>query len=484
MTNLQVKLMDLEAEIKKRWPLILILIFAFSIRTYFVNKNIALWWDEAQYMLGARAYARGTPSGVWQGRAFLFPLMLSPVAESEIGAKMIEIFFSLGTIVLIYLFCEKYLDKKTAFFSALIMSSFWLDLFYSVRVLTGIPASFFLLLSMFLFFDKGKNLKKTFFSALFFAAAFIIRFPSAIAIFVIIIYGLFTKEYRNKSFYMWFVFLAVCTTPLFIHDAVVYGDAFTTTRTFIETNLRFDSTGATTDQPWNFYLLIFPDILTPVFNVFFWIGMFLLITNIKKKKSLFLILYFSIMLIALSSLTNKQDRFLIPVLPVIAIIGILGLVKITGIIGSLFKLNKMINLIIVSLIAAVTMFGITGLMKGQLISGAELITEKAESYAEIRYAGEWVRENSSPDAIIATVSGPQIKYYSDREITGFKQTVEEFTEEIENKEVDFYVTSRYEPMPDFMGGDLSEYGLVIGKMWTESVEGLEYPIAIVWVNPN
>ncbi|MDD5417753.1 MAG: glycosyltransferase family 39 protein [Candidatus Nanoarchaeia archaeon] len=465
--------MDIEAELKKRWPLLLILLFAFSIRTYFANANIAIWWDEAQYMLGARAYARGEPSNVWEGRAFLFPLMLSPFAESEFGAKMLEIFFSLGTITLVYLFCEKYFNKLTAFTASLIMSSMWIDLFYSVRILSDVPAPFFIFLSLFLFLEKGKSVKKTFLSALFFAMAFIIRFPSAIGIFVVVLYGLFTKQYKEKTFYLWFLFLILCISSLFVHDFFVYGDAFTSTRAFIEINLRFDSTGSVTDQPWNFYINILPTVLTPLFLVFTGVGLVLLFMNINKGKSLFLILYLFIFFLALSSLTNKQDRFLTPILPVFSIIGSLGLVKSANLIK---KINQNISIGII-LILALVVFAY------QIDYGVGMISAKTESYAEIKYAGEWIKANSDKDAVIATVSDPQIRYYSDRNsLVGFKSNFDDFISELNNKTVDFYVVSMYEPMPDFMSGDLREYNLTIGNVWTKLFDGTEYAVAIVWVN--
>jgi hypothetical protein len=40
----------------------------------------------------------------------------------------------------------------------------------------------------------------------------------------------------------------------------------------------------------------------------------------------------------------------------------------------------------------------------------------------------------------------------------------------------------YEPMPEFMKGDLREYNLTLGDIWTMDVEGNQYPVAIVWSN--
>ena len=55
----------------------------------------------------------------------------------------------------------------------------------------------------------------------------------------------------------------------------------------------------------------------------------------------------------------------------------------------------------------------------------DLITQKKDTYAQIKMAGLWLKENSHPDAKILTVSIVQNQYYSERQSYGlFERTAQ------------------------------------------------------------
>ena len=81
--------------------LTLILILAFSIRIYYyyLTKGQAMWWDEAEYMNMARAWAFGLEYEFNPVRPVLFSLIASLFYRMESGEFLIRVFvFSLSVI--------------------------------------------------------------------------------------------------------------------------------------------------------------------------------------------------------------------------------------------------------------------------------------------------------------------------------------------------------------------------------------------------
>jgi len=52
--------------------------------------------------------------------------------------------------------------------------------------------------------------------------------------------------------------------------------------------------------------------------------------------------------------------------------------------------------------------------------GKALTLSKKTSYQEIKWAGEWIKENSAPEDIIIGGSLPQLTYYSERSVYPFE----------------------------------------------------------------
>ena len=84
------------------------------------------------------------------------------------------------------------------------------------------------------------------------------------------------------------------------------------------------------------------------------------------------------------------------------------------------------------------------------LSWANQLTEnKKASYLEVKQAGLWLKENSNPEDIIITASGPQIAYYSERSTytqgneTGFPEMIKELKPR-------FLILSIFESHPEWL----------------------------------
>ena len=100
--------------------LLIILIFAFSLRFYFLSQTIdqPLWWDESEYMLKAKSIAFGTTDTGWfQFRPVIFPYiaaMFLKIGLGAIGIKVLWTLLSCGGVLLMYLVGRKLFNKKIA----------------------------------------------------------------------------------------------------------------------------------------------------------------------------------------------------------------------------------------------------------------------------------------------------------------------------------------------------------------------------------
>ena len=73
-----------------------------------------------------------------------------------------------------------------------------------------------------------------------------------------------------------------------------------------------------------------------------------------------------------------------------------------------------------------------------------MIESKKNSYAEVRDAGIWIKQNSDPNDKIITSSEPQITYYSERSTFGFGETKEEFENKLREMDIRFVILSAFE----------------------------------------
>src|SRR3989344_1765530 len=205
---------------------------AFLLRLWIFTKtfNQPLWWDEADYMSAAKNLGLNLNiQDIWYyRRGFLFALLAAPfftLGFGEFGLRFLEVLFSTGFIFVSYLLISKMFDKKLALYSSIGLTFSWILLFFTGRVMTDIPAAFFILFS-FLFLWKGYILKEgnkyIYLAGGIFALAVLTRMQSLMMVPAFIV-PVFLKEkfkmFSNKKIWLGvLVFVIVLSPQIYIYS--------------------------------------------------------------------------------------------------------------------------------------------------------------------------------------------------------------------------------------------------------------------------
>ena len=165
----------------KKMCLILIIVLAFSLRLYRLNAPLADWhsWRQADTSAVSRNFVQqgfdvlhprfddlsSMGSGIDnpEGYRFVeFPIYnlihaalfkTLPIVSLEVWGRLISIFFSLGSLVFLYLIAKKYLGTKIALLAAFFFAVLPFNIYYS-RVILPEPMMLLTSLGMIYFFGR------------------------------------------------------------------------------------------------------------------------------------------------------------------------------------------------------------------------------------------------------------------------------------------------------------------------------------------
>jgi len=226
----------------------------------------------------------------------------------------------LSLIVVLYGFkiTEKISNLKNARIVGLILASFYIFPFLSVRNLVEVVSIPFLFLSVWQFIkDENLQNKHYILSGIFTAIAIGIRVQT---IFFIVGLGLYLLIKRKwKGFGLWTVIVFITYFLIQgVPDIILWGYPFAEVTEYIKVCVTTAS--AYTVLPWFSYLLFILGILIPPISIFILLG------YIKGfRKYLVITLPVLIFLLIHSLISNKQERFILPIIPFIIIVGVAGM---------------------------------------------------------------------------------------------------------------------------------------------------------------
>lgn len=483
---------------------ILAISFIINIIIFIKTMHQPLWWDEADYLSAAKKWGLGINVGdIWYyRRGFLWPLIgavFYKLGIGEIGIRFLEVFFSTGIVAASYFLIKEMFDKKRAVLVSLLVAFSWIIFFFTGRLLTDIPSTFFLLVSLF-FFWKGYVLKKgnkfLYLFGLFFALAVLTRMqilmfvPAFLAI-------IFVKEkfkfVKNKQLWITLGIFLVLFTPQIVLYSLHYGNPIIdilgryfgvqgassylskTTTTLLDyfKNLPYILGG---QLVWG--KILFFTFIAGIFIFFFnmILGFDKLFKNEEIQKKFFIFLWIVIPLLALGYITiYVEQRYALPCLTFLFLILVSPISKLGEYLEKNTKLNKKIIFMLVFAIVIVILIP-------SVIWGNQLTESKKDSYLEIMQAGEWIKEHSNSTDLIMTQSRPQIVYYAERSVqspapeifenqTVFENTVRELSPK-------YLVLSVYEKSPDWLYNYPSQHPekLVPVQVYQQN----EQPVVIVY----
>ncbi len=404
----------------------LVLGFVILSKLYFFFSvgNQPVWWDEGDYLAIAKVWALGMDTPEWWShfiglRSLLLPLLWSLFFKLGLGEGFLRFVTllvpSIGTVYVCYLLGKTLYSRAVGLISAVMMGTYWVWSFYSYRLLTDIPATFFGILCLYFFWQKYLKEQKAsglYLSILFGVLAFSTRFPFALVLISCALYLFFIRRFqmfKEKQVWKGAAWLALCLSPYLIYFIL---------NKFFALRFYFGASAVTVHQKigWHVLPMLFtlPELFwgsAVVLGILSLYPLLLYADVILKRKTeafdsdvfvcIFLVvhLFFYVILIR-----EGNDRWLLMLMPVLFIIAGKGLMWMHA---SIKPYSKAIALIVVLL------FVLGGAYQNMTHASA-LINEKKESYKEVKLAGEWLKENTPADAKIITSSIVQNQYYSER----------------------------------------------------------------------
>jgi len=422
-----------------------ILIFLIIFRFYWFFKvgNQPLWWDEADYMNMAKVYIG--KGDYWKPNFFaadmirpvLLPAISSLILFLGLGEQPIRLIILLASIIsvpLIYGIGKQFFDKKTALFSAFILSVFWSFSFYSYRILVDVPVAMLVLAAVYFFFKayfEDKNWKYFVIAGIFLGLSFLMKFSSIILVFAFAVYLLTTerlKIFKNKKVILFFLASFLTILPYFIYGYLVYKHP-------LAFFLGVAGTRAPTRTPLlqSAYIQVAYSIklMHWVFIAFFYIGLviamiylFLLLSRIIAKKSSSNKSYFIFVWLILSLLffgyqvndagyTYLDERYYFVFYPVLFLLSGYGF---SFVYNNIKKYNKTFALLVILALFALGAYQ-------NIAHTNQIISVKKESYTQLKQAGEFIKSHTLPeDKIMILEETAEITYYCEREFVHIAHT--------------------------------------------------------------
>jgi len=423
---------------------IAILILAFIIRLwiFFKTLNQPFWWDEADYLSAAKRWGLGLNiRDIWYyRRGFLFPLigaLFFRLGLGETGIRFLVVLLSTGIVAVSYFIIAKMFDKRLALLTSVALSLSWILLFFTGRVLTDIPAAFFILLSL-LFFWKGYVLKEgnkfLYLFALCFVLAVLTRMQSFMLAPPFLIYIILkekSKMFRNKKLWVTLGIILVLLIPQFILYSMHYGNPLSdiashylgigekavqtgSARTFSSAIFNYFwnvENGQQVGLPYMLSSIMF--VMLIIGLIYFFVDLFIGIDKIFKNELLQNKLFVLTWIISLFLLMGYigsdsyvEQRYITAALPFLFLIAISPLVFIGNFLSKHVRLSKKI-------IIGLTLILVALLMIPNITLSNSLINQQLTSYSQVKQVGELIKADSSPGDIVLSSSLPQITYYSE-----------------------------------------------------------------------
>lgn len=436
--------------------LIFLFLLALIIRVVFVFVEPIQIWDGTvysnlgydlsknflDYSFANNGWSDAMPWGGWPKAGFrppVLPYSLSFIYFIGLG-NFVKFFMSLVgalSVVLIFFLAKEIFNKKVALYSAIFLTLIPLHVIYSGKILSGIYATFFILLTMFCFwksFEKGETKYAPFFG-IFFALAILTRYTTLWIALIFPIYFLIRdkslKFLKNKS--LWYSILAffIVLIPWFIYGYFTYGNPL---GAFIH-GMQGASVGP--PQAWYFFFVNSFEMFSILSLIFLASIIFAIYKNkLGNKKILFLFLWFFLFLGFAMFLPYKEIRFLLPIVPALCLLSGFFIDKIKK-----YKKIILISLIFILILSNIFLF---------YDYYNKYHTETNKCFLE---ANNFLK-NLDNDILVITEASPLIYYYTKKETHfypvpwGLESLNRLVEENYNNREVYIFFTEYDMPISD------------------------------------
>jgi len=433
-----------------------ILLFSFYLRLKYYNINTAIWYDEGSYLNMAKRIGLGLDylnDDYYFRRTFFIPLFFAFLykisGNTEFLLRISELLFSTGSVIFTYLLIKEMFDKRYAVLSSFVLGVSWLSLFFTSRLLTNGPDLFFMTGGLYFFWKGYANNKQKYniyLAGLFFGMGIFTRFASIIMLMPLFIYMMAREKLgflKNKNVWIMIFIIFLILTPFFI-KFFSYKDAGAGVGGFLKHYfygrdiLIFNYLLDIAYILKGFFIILFVIGLAYFLDLFLAPDMILKDENIRKK--LFILIWLLLPTIIFGLITSMvEERYLMLTLPFMAFLIVHGCMIIT-------KYLKLSN----NLATIVLFILLMGGAYSQVTFADSLIKDKKDSFVQLRYAGEWLKQNTKTTDYIIASGQPELMYYSERNIESFTATEQEFQEKkISKFKPKYMILTKLEPSPEW-----------------------------------
>lgn len=434
--------------------LALLLCFAFVIRLHYFQQATTqpLWWDEAEYLLKAKSLVFGTPeTGFNRSRPLGFPLMLAAFYQLGLGEtsmRLALVFASVATVYLTYRIGERLFGTLASCVGAGLFAMFVTPIFYTNRVLTEIPRMLLGLLAVHLYLSN-----RSVFMWLVIPVLALATFTHlTAAIFVVVIGGHFVvvhgyNQLRNNA-----KLLTVSVVVLLVLLAW-NGDALVST--FMSWRMMFprELLSSKLLVRLNVCLGWLYSNLGLSFTVLLVAGTVLSLDWLRQPRRLvrgdspdlankFLAFLWLIAMIVFfgAIVAGFHARYLIVALP--AVFLTIGL-AVAELALRARRIHRLAPLFIGG--AALIAGGIQFLPETD-----KVFHSRVRSQEELRAAAEWIKDRTSPEDTLMSLSRPQLTYYTERATSRLPKQRDDYDVALRREKPRFVVLTRYEKHPEWI----------------------------------
>ncbi len=459
------------------WIIAAILIFAFILR-YIVAVTYeppAQWWDSGDYLTGAKEIwniAEYDTYNLSPRRPFFLSVLWGfflKLGFDDTALLFISVLFSVAVVWLTYKIAKDLFSKEVAWMAAILSAVFWQYLFHTTRLLTDLPSLAFVLASLYFFWHgyvEERSKKDILLAGLFFGLAWFTRAASLVYIVPLLAVVLVKDRWKfilNKKLWLMVLVAVIAISPFVIWLFAEFENPVQKFTGIGGTEQRFAGRGQL-KYLWDNLDHIANDVFSPAiagkfFNARFlgllvFLGVFILFGNLffgfdvvwktmnKDLLKRWFLLVWLLTPYVFYSLTGAgvEDRYLFGMFPVL----FMALGEILVKFKNAIKSNKFIAYAIPILIILVLGYF-------QVTAGITNSLAARNGFAEVAYAGAWMKANSAANDSIITASKYQNMYYSERNTYPFVEKAEDrensssFIPYLEKINPRFVVISVYEP---------------------------------------
>lgn len=390
----------------------LLFIVALTIRFKYLFQD-SIWNDETVYMWNALRILENPFflfSSQFIGDVVVFPnLVIAFFAiffKIFVAGRLMGLFFAMSGIVLIYLIGKEVKDESVGLMAAILLTFHHLYWFLGDKALVDVPLATMFTLGAYCIIKFEKHHNKKWAWILGIASILIILTKSIGFLFFIImlLYLLITKKTKIIKDKLTLKMLAIPFTFL-IFAGIVYGFIFKRFLLYSFFEKLWQLNGVA--DPTNYINSFFGFVLNKYVAVIFVIGLILLLIYRQKHHILFLIWFLFYLAFFEFSITGQTlPRFLAPIFPVAFLITAEALYEIRMFLNGLIKFNIPKLLFVVIAILLILPF---------YTQGVAMHEGRYFTFSGYQEAGEWLKINSEPNAIIITTAPRQIRAFAERE---------------------------------------------------------------------